>query len=149
MKPVREKWRSTHDNFFVKGRRYQEVWKQLPQTSLTITKQYLQKNWIPFIRREPRYQDYPTRTPPANSVQMDKATQIEEGYQQENRYGSSRPGHADEKLNSLRPRRCLLQKCWKYGIIEWIPLKSRSGNPKTASAQKRANPQGVQIVHWW
>ena len=36
---------------------------------------FSQKLWIPFIRRETRYQDYPTITPPANSRPMDKSTQ--------------------------------------------------------------------------
>ena len=35
----------------------------------------------------------------------------------------------------------------KYETIEGRPLESRSGTHKTVSAQKRANPQGVQIGH--
>ena len=120
--------------------------EEFPGRHLQV-KQSFKKIWIPFIKRGPRDQDGPTRTPPVNSRWMDKATWRQDGDRRKYRDESSRPVSVERDIKFLMPLWSPLPKRWKDGTIKGRPLNSRVGTHKTVSAQKRAAPKVFHIIH--
>ena len=151
-----------HENFFVKGWQYQEVWKKLASTSPSIVKQSLPKLQSPFIRRKPRDQDDPTRTLPANTVPMDKTTWIQEVHLQENWYWFSRPGWSEEpssssyhfggplKTSNMKRSKGYPSRAYQVPPRQWVrrsAMNLKVYRSDTADNPARENIQGVGLLN--